>query len=57
MSQIFPHVAPMMDHVVLYDTNQPKGAAPKKIAECWKGQKIQVLDPKLYQAFLDKGNE
>lgn len=57
VSQIFPHVAPMMDHVVLYDTNQPKGAAPKKIAECWKGQKIQVLDPKLYQAFLDKGNE
>lgn len=55
VSQIFPHVAPMMDHVVLYDTNQPNGAPPKKIAECWKGQKITVHDRRLYQAFLMKG--
>ena len=57
VSNIFPQIAPKMDHVVLYDTNQPKGQKPKKIAECWRDQEIQVYDQDLYDAFLAKGSE
>ena len=56
VSHVFPQIASLMDHVVLYDTAQP-GGKPVKIAECWKGQAITVHNKKLYQAFLDKDKE
>ncbi|MBQ8074218.1 MAG: zeta toxin family protein [Clostridia bacterium] len=60
VSKIFPEVAPLMDHVVLYDTNRKDSdGKPLKLAECRKGQKIQIVPgcEKYYQEFLDKGNE
>lgn len=56
VSHIFPKVAPLMDHVVLYDTNQPKGKQPQRICEFRNGQMV-YCDEKAYQAFLDKDKE
>jgi len=57
VSRIFPQIAPEFDHVVLYDTSGPKGSKPVMIAECFRGQPIQVKNQKLWQAFLGKGKE
>jgi len=56
VSKIFPEVASEFDHVVLYDTNQPKGVPGKKIAECWRGKPITVYDQAAYDAFLGKAH-
>ena len=53
VSAIFPKVAKEFDHVTLWDHN---GDEPVLVAECFRGQDIQVKDPKLYQRFLDKAN-
>lgn len=55
VSQIFPQVASEFDHVALFDTAQ--GGKPVLIAECQRGGKIKVINQKLYDAFLAKGNE
>lgn len=54
VSRLFPKVASEFDHIRLFDTNVPKGSKPKLIAECFRGQEIQVFDPDLYDAFLKK---
>ena len=55
VSRLFPEVAPMMDKCDLYDTDQ--GGKPVLIATCKRGGPIQVMNEKLYQAFLDKAKE
>lgn len=55
VSRIFPQIASEFDHVTLWDTGGPKGSKPKKIAECWRGEPIKIIDNDAYQAFLDKG--
>ena len=51
VSEIFPQVAKEFDHVELWDHNGPE---PRKIAECYRGQDIQVYDKGLYDRFLAK---
>ena len=55
VSQLFPEIAPLMDNCDLYDTDQ--GGKPVKIATCKRGGPIQVLNQKLYDAFLAKAKE
>lgn len=53
VSRIFPQVASEFDHVTLWDHDGP---SPRLVAECFRGQQIQVKDQALYQKFLDKAN-
>lgn len=53
VSQIFPKVAPHFDHVTLWDHN---GSKPRLVAECHRGQEIQVHDKELYAKFLAKAD-
>lgn len=57
VSKVFPQIASEFDHVTLYDTSGPKGSKPVLIAECYRGQEIQVKNQRLWQSFLDKGKD
>lgn len=53
VSKIFPQVAKEFDHVTLWDHDGPE---PRLVAECFRGQEIQVKDQALYDKFLAKAN-
>lgn len=53
VSQIFPKVAKEFDHVTLWDHN---GSKPRLVAECRRGEEIQVHDQDLYAKFLAKAD-
>ena len=58
VSQIFPKVAPLFDECSLFDTTvRGEGIAPKLIAKCKLGGEIEVVDQKLWEDFLKKGEE
>ena len=51
VSEIFPQVAPEFDHVTLWDHD---GDEPVLVAECFRGQPLQIKNQKLYDKFLAK---
>lgn len=53
VSRIFPQVASEFDHVTLWDHN---GSKPRLVAECRRGEAIQVHDQELYAKFLAKAD-
>lgn len=53
VSRIFPKVAKEFDHVTLWDHDGPK---PRLVAECYRGQEIDVKDKDLYAKFLAKAD-
>ena len=56
ISDIIPQVAFEFDHLEIYDTNQGNGKPGKLIAECFRGQPLQIKDKKLWKEFCDKAN-
>lgn len=53
VSNIFPKVASEFDHVTLWDHDGPE---PRLVAECYRGQEIDVKDKDLYAKFLAKAD-
>jgi len=54
VSEIFPQIASEFDHVTLWDT---RGDKPVLIAECHRGQEIDIKDQKLWDEFTAKAEE
>lgn len=56
VSAVFPDIEDSFDEVTVWDTNVPRGDSPILVYQRKPGSEGIVLEPDLYQQFLDKAN-